>query len=556
MTKTQAVHKLQSFWRSKWSKTPKQNTQRLDPNQIQWIPKSFMIRNGQYVEPQSNWNPVVKGLAISTPAELEPYVSKGKLLTSEVNSALTCEPVVANAQIQVQQIEITVKDIHGNHALIQAWLTNFGQTPVIVAPTKNAEISVDELTTLSFTVHQIHVDPAWWKELQQHPAKFLLKEAFAGADQPKFPRIWSRRWTLGNRVAEPQLADAFSLLGSVVSKEVQSILKISGTQRPPIFISVMANRDDESKPKWGGHRVVWAGKEIEQAFLSLSSVPKHCGLVFKHPSFGIRIPEEDFQEAYKAIKNEEPPSSVKCVHRYVLANVPPSVDTVKLEQWSQTVGWPLRVLKRMSNGRYMVGVEKHPTEHQFAINSVPILHSMVKESPKDVKSILAGKLVMQSDASEVKSADFMQNPHQDPWKLGANEPNQRPTATTKTGWENYRGISQPYGPARGSMNQATIPDEIVKAQSERMTSLESDIAAIKCQMESTQQANENKFTKIQSDIQGLHTTLRTSLDAALQEQSSQLIKTFEALMKSSPRAEGGKKDAAGERSRSPPARGP
>eukprot|EP00438_Fugacium_kawagutii_P016382 Skav210364 [mRNA] locus=scaffold1357:140958:142502:- [translate_table: standard] len=508
-----------------------------------------MVRNGQYVDPQVSWSPMTKGLALSTPQELEPYLLKGKLLSTETNTALTCEKVVAKDPIKVQQVEVMVKDAHGNHALIQSWLTSFGPTPVILAPSKNAEVEVESQTTLSFTVHQAHVDEQWWKELLNHPAKFMIQQTFASAEVPRFSRIWSRRWMLGNRSVEPQMADTFSMLGSVLSTKSDEILKLSGTQKPPIFVSPLPNRQDDANSKWGGLRIVWIGREIETALLSMSTTKNHKGLVFKQPSFGIRVSEEDFPEVYKEIKHEAAPAVVPCNHRYMLDHVPLTIDAQKLESWSRTMEWPLRVLKRFNNGRFIVGAESHPVATQFAINSVPILHSLMKEVPQDSKPIIAGKLIMQQASGEDNNA-VSSTLIEDPWfqkKLPAN----KSAPSTSQVWENYEPTQQAYGPYRGPTASSLPSDEAFKSQADRMTSIEADLASIKSHFDATQQANEGRFSRLQSDIQQMNVSLRTSLETALSEQSSQLIRTFEQLMKTSPRSNPNKPENTEARSRSP-----
>eukprot|EP00438_Fugacium_kawagutii_P030479 Skav220667 [mRNA] locus=scaffold1914:52437:57580:+ [translate_table: standard] len=517
MTKSQAVSKLQSFWRSKWSKQSTRLPTKVDPNQIQWIAKTFMVRNGQYVDPQNSWSPMTRGLAISTPSELEPYLAKGKLLSSEVNTALTCEKVSAVDPIQVQQVEIMVRDAHGNHALIQAWLTSFGPTPVIVAPKKNADVEVDSLSTLSFTVHQCHVDEFWWKDLLMHPARFLLQQTFKDEEIPKFAKIWSRRWMLGGRNSESQLADSFSLLGSVNADAVDAILAKSGTQRPPIFISPLPNKNAEDNQKWNGMRVVWMGREIEGALLAIGPIKDHCGLVFKPPSYGIRVPEGRFQEIYREIKQEDPPSVVKCT---------------------------------FSNGKFIVGAASHPAATQFAINSVPIIHSWIKEIPKETKPILAGKLVMQHETgSESKGTDTLQS--QDPWGSASLPQPNKSQFSGQASWAQYRPVTTSYGPYRGppTVSTTTAADESMKGQSDRINSIEADLASIKSHMEATQQSNENRFNRLQNDMQTMQTSMRSTLEAALSDQSSQLIRTFEQLMKGSPKATPRAEEGA--RSRSP-----
>eukprot|EP00438_Fugacium_kawagutii_P032300 Skav206457 [mRNA] locus=scaffold855:67147:70695:+ [translate_table: standard] len=555
LTKSQAVAKLQNFWRSKWSqKKPNPQGAPLDPKQIRWLPKSFMVRNGQYVEPKDSWGPISKGLTLATKKELEPYLAKDKILTTECNTALSCEPIQGGMNIKVDAIQVSVEDNHGNLALIQAWLTHFGQIPIIVAPTKNAEIEVEDYSTISITVFRQHVEAAWWNQLVQHPVRFVLQQLFDD-EIPKFSRIWSRRWCVGNKVSEQAIADSFSFLGSLLTASMVDALRRSGTTKPPIFVSIHTPKDDAGGPKWGGYRVIWMGKELDQTLTAMSTLAAHCGLVFKQPnSYGVRVKSDDFDVSWKELKTDAPPKHIQCKHRYSLDNVPSSVDSAKLEAWSQSVGWPMKVLRRHNTGRYIVGVADHPKENQYSINSTVILHKQLQEVKVDQRPILAGRLVMQAvNHSPADDSDFMQK--DDPWMQGRLPSESKVINTTGNGWEKYTPTTQPPANSRSSGHQnPSVNDDAIKLHASRMTAIEADIQSMKAQMVSSHKAVESRFGRLETEVSTLQTSLKASLEKALSDQSTQLIKNFEKLMKTSPRATTPKNDSGKQspaRSRSP-----
>eukprot|EP00438_Fugacium_kawagutii_P033157 Skav231186 [mRNA] locus=scaffold425:125105:130273:+ [translate_table: standard] len=554
ITKSQAVAKLQNFWRSKWSqKKPNPPAMSLDPRQIRWLPKSFMVRNGQYVEPKDSWGPISKGLTLATKKELEPYLAKDKILTTEVNTALSCEPITAGVNIKVDAVQVSVEDNHGNLALIQAWLTHFGQTPVVVAPTKNAEVAVEDFSTISITVYKQHVEDSWWNQMTQHPVRFVLQQMFAD-EIPKFSRVWSRRWCIGTKICDPTMADSFSFLGSLLTANMVDALRRSGTTKPPIFVSIHTPKGDANGPKWGGYRVIWMGKALDQTLTAMSTLDGHCGLVFKQPSsYGVRVKDDDFAEAWKEIRSDTPPTQIQCKYRYSLDNVPSSVDPTRLEEWSKSVGWPMKVLKRHNTGKYVVGVADHPKENQYSINSTTILHRLIHESKSDQRPILAGRLVMNnSGVLPNEEGDFMQR--EDPWMQGRSVMETKPQGMQATGWERYTPTSQVPTSARSGAHQSTAAsDENLKLHATRMTAIEADLQAMKTQMMTSQKAVESRFGRLETEVTTMQTSLKASLEKALNDQSAQLIKNFEQLMKSSPRTATPKHDSnkASPRSRSP-----
>lgn len=75
------------------------------------------------------------------------------------------------------------------------------------------------------------------------------------------------------------------------------------------------------------------------------------------------------------------------------------------------------------------------------------------------------------------------------------------------------------------------------------------MAAIKHQLQAQANDNDNRFTKLETDLVAVNDGLKVSLETALREQSTALIATFERLINQSPKHAG--KDDARTRSRSP-----
>lgn len=160
----------------------------------------------------------------------------------------------------------------------------------------------------------------------------------------------------------------------------------------------------------------------------------------------------------------------------------------------------------------------------MAINSKPILVSKMQEAHREGRGIVAGKLMLeQPDSGHVNDDPLQLN---DPWKKPSAAKQTVAPATATGAWDGYKGT--------GTTKNPTMPrptESILKTQSQRITTLETDLQEIKTQIAQSDRANQAQFTQLKGDITTMSNTLRSSLETALQDQSSQLIRTFESLMR-------------------------
>lgn len=87
-SKASAIKKLQQFFRrkapQKKSGNPKQAP--LDLKGLSYVPKTFMVENGPFLDPMPTWSAGQKGLAVASLSDIMPVINQGKLLVVEYNS--------------------------------------------------------------------------------------------------------------------------------------------------------------------------------------------------------------------------------------------------------------------------------------------------------------------------------------------------------------------------------------------------------------------------------------------------------------------------------------
>lgn len=429
-----------------------------------------------------------------------------------------------------------MSDEAGNRALVRICLVHFGAAKVAPTSVHGSDVMIEsqQSTVVVANVYKNLSDQDFWESLVAGPAKTIMSALRNESDELPVLQVWSRRWTRANRYADAKDADAFSLLLRVPSDDLPKWLRKSGTGQNPIFTSAKIMADDATSVDM--HRVIWTSKSIHEATASLLSIPDHAGLVHRYPnSYGVRVEAKRFATAWQELRGDEPvPSQIPVKIKFVLTGVPHGVNGPTLEKWSKSVNWPLRALKRFSDGKYLVGAEKDPPAYHMMLDRAQVLIAEHQNrNQRKPPSIILGKLQLpQHDAAATDRGvdELFLN---DPWKKAA-----PPVPVTRTATKPAELTGVP-------PSEATT--ELMAKQSTRLATVESELLQIKSQIAADQQATQQRFTQMDSTINGMADQLKQSLEEALRQQSANLVHTFETLLKKSPRAE-----ASGpNRSRSP-----
>eukprot|EP00438_Fugacium_kawagutii_P011887 Skav219168 [mRNA] locus=scaffold648:314526:317786:+ [translate_table: standard] len=531
ISKEQAIRRLQTFFRTRKQSEKSSKANSIDLCKLDFGSKAFMIQNGEFVTPSLNWAPTSRGLAIGNKEEIKKFAQQGKLLSTEANSALSLEYIDAVAPVTCTATTVSVSDGTGNQALLKVYLTHFGAKPVVKTPMTNGTVSLPRTRTISINVFKCHVDEGFWTALMKSPAKTILGTLQDASPLP-VAQIWSRRWNLGNKTTEPGLATSFSMLASVDEPDYKKWLQRSGLTATPVYIN--GKRDPGSTDHATEFRVLWIGKSNHEAAAYTGTIDDHAGLVFKPPgSYGIRIPNASFEAAWKKVKGEKEdmPSALTPTHKFILGALPTNMTGPSLEKWGSDISLNLRVLRKMGDGRFLVGTTANPPGINLSVNGVEILVQKFEDHKKPMANVVAGRL----NAPVDDPRDIG-----DPWfgqKLGGTSGPSK-AASSAAPWQSYK--------SQTSSHQQSVTMEQNNASEQRFHEIESDLKALKDQIAANQSDTSTKMKQMDNRISSISSSMQQSLRDALAEQSKSLISTFENLMKGSPRSQ--RKE---DRSRSP-----
>lgn len=514
---SQAIRKLQTFFRAKHHQQKMATQKQYDIKQLTFVPKSWMIQNGQFVDPQLNFSASSRGLSLAYIDEISDLAKKGKLLTQESNSVLTMEKPQCVDDVKTEQVIASVEDASSNRALMKFWMTHFGLRPVIRAPLKSGNVDIEGTHTLALHVHREFVGEPFWAKMIESPAKVVL--AAMRDDTMEAARVFSRRWTLKSRPADPALADAFSVLVIVENSQLDKWLSKSGMTQPPIFTQIKKQEDGSDAS--AKYRIIWLGRQLTDALSQTSSLKHHAGMILKPPmSFGARIHVDHFDEGWKALKGNDPvPVTLEVKYKYQLSNLPDNIKAQDIENWSKQMGWECRVLRRFNNGSFLVGASTSIPSLHLSLNGCSILVSDFIEAKKTSGCVIAGKL----QASAPKMYDTVQDLTEDPWHgQSLSMPHQpKPTMISNPGaWSRYQ-------PTNGS--NATSASQ--SGNESRFVAIETEVQQLKEQLKSNHAESQSRIHQLDTRMGTIQHDLQQSLREALKEQSASLISTFEALIK-------------------------
>eukprot|EP00438_Fugacium_kawagutii_P021236 Skav201652 [mRNA] locus=scaffold3160:200616:203792:+ [translate_table: standard] len=540
-SKSNAIKKLQQWFRKKaqQKQTGYPKNEPVNLRSVSFVAKTFMIENGPFIEPSGTWNASVKGFSVASTPEIAPVLQQGKLLAVEYNSVLIPESLEVSKPFTAVTHDIPIRDEHDNHALVRAVIVNMGQKPVVRVPAVNGDISLPASATLILSVYKSQVPGGWWQELIQTPVKHLLRSMFDDQSQKPILQCWSRRWQIGTKQVPPEQAEWFSVLCGIKSEAIQEWLCMSGMTNPPIYVSLKKTQGSEENQD-ASYRIVWVGKCLNAALCLTGPLTGHFGIIHKPPSFGVRVSKENFEQAWKQLRGKEDvPSMVETKTKWIIEGTPKYLTCQQLEAWAEGLKWPIRVIRRLNDGKFIIGTEtKAPGEHMSINGQTLLLKQIHEEQDKKFGMIVAGKYSRPRDKELPLGSETLVDEDMDPWK-GAKLPDKKGTSAHHNPWSSYIGVS-----ASSGMQPTREADQLVLKQAARIDEVEKELGSIKEQLTRQQHDTDRKFERLDSNISKVHTDLSVSLQQALKDQSASLVATFEQLLKRSPREDG-------HRSRSP-----
>ena len=285
--------------------------------------------------------------------------------------------------------------------------------------------------------------------------------------------------------------------------------------------------------------MIWLKCNREELEPKLLSLP-HVGYIASDRGFGVRISRTNLKAAWASLKPGiafEEPVEIKLLFK--LSALPPATTAEGLRVLATETGWDMRPLKRINASTWLIGASKPFKSDYICVEGATILIKSVQphgsRQPRGAILASTGTRPDMPPAGSTSSTDpWMKG--QDPWAKAA-----------------ARVAPPPVAPSQGPLaDKLQAQDLKIESLEKKVSDLSANLSdRLDSQHSELSKRLENQQTKQEADMltlshkvthdlhqlqQGMQQSFSESLAAALQQQSSDLLKAIKGS-RPSPREE-------------------
>ena len=536
----------------------------IDPASLTLIPGHFQDEEGDQV-PQITFDEIsaeAVGVAITSLTQGQTWMTHaGSISTGALAVLFTEEPpkdVMTKFNLTATSFPAKYQGT-GEPVLIFGAMKQLGDVLVTRHMTKCLTNSIDLVQTTVLRLHVYRDElPVDWKDLTESPVRTLsqlvpllqlCKGKGCGQDCPKshsidepldsiMLEVWSRFFgkVEGGKTA-PKDATYFSVFLRIPDSFLAAIL---GSHCNGVYFDPRADNGPDDR-----YRVIWlSARHLDEALHANKTCAASVGLVRNRHKYGLRVPADEEEQAFKPLKPDAPYIATKVQRIWQFFPLPAGLQRARVIKILESMAWiakPLQPGKSNSSGMsWLVGSATPPPRDTITCFNQEVL---ITEVTKPAQERPPAKMVASSKTQQhlrTEKPSSSSAPAIDPWQASGDDPWKSWTGTSSTAGKSK--LMEVTAQLRSTVDQRLqqhLQDNQVAAsadQEERFTKLETSIDELKAQntqftewfqhVGGQQQAAENAIKTIQytlnthqSDLQGLHEEIKTTtstMERALQ----------------------------------------
>ena len=392
--------------------------------------------------------------------------------------------------------------VTGSRHLLSCCHHNVGSTPIRATFAANAEVDLQSTVCCSFSMQKNDLpEQVSWDEIVQGPVR-AVQAAFqtAGVGKAIF-NPWGRVYQAGGKPSAPHLCDTFLFRAKVPSGQVPPLLQKSGYNH--VYV---VPRDWDDKPLQGW-RVVWLTSSRAEAVQKSLLLPSQHGLVRSKNKFGVRVPTDLFTESFKKLRPQDTvPLDVEVRELYKLGPIHIGATADGITAWAAALRWPARVLRSLGPAHWLLGASKPPPTECPCLNGAPVLLTRVPGKTQRPPVVIGRGAA--NFAPPQRSVVERQD--DDPW-------------AQEDPWSQYRARTANTPGGVTSPAPQPVPRPPDTANTARIQALEHGLATLQAQQAqaSKDRAQDKQqvcqeFQKLRGEVQGLHTTMTSQVQASFE----------------------------------------
>ena len=505
----------------------------IDPQQLELIPGSFVKSDGTAALqiPMTQVGSNRAGIAFARTQEVLPLLPEGKSLTLDGLAILTTAPVPADAQglLPAQHIRFPALFAPTQEPLlIEGSLVQLGDESIVRA-TEDSPVKVAAVETVTIKVSLFRDQwKASWDDLQSAPVKTIISAfpAFilcngircGGVCQRFHPPleceldsvvldVWARTWqNMRGQRTDAKSADVFNVMMRVPREAYKGIQSLTG--QAGLYVEP---RSDDGRSPLSSTTVLWLPHgSFEDADLKMRTTEKALSIARHGHRYGVRVPTADAASIHQKLMPDQPFQNFQVQKIYEIRPLAHGIQRNNVAALLQGWNWkakPLQATRSDAQGAgWLVGAEEEPSSVVLSTSSGDVTVTLQKEmtARRPPPGILASKKTQQHlkkqdkhqqhsslpGGSSSSSSGQQALPPADPW-------------ATYDPWSRYKGTHCDQK-KNGDVDmvphskQQEIEDSLRgELKDELHHALESSL------LESLQQKNDTRFSRLETDMQEL-----------------------------------------------------
>ena len=486
----------------------------VDASDYQLLPDYFQGDSGKPIQVITEIASTSVGVVLTCMGTVIPWLD-AKLSVKEELAAIVLDGDQHAAKMQQtwQSIHFPAQDKSGNKVVLRGLLIQFGQKPVKVSMTSHSVVK-HKVVTCHATAFASDYEGDVWQQMLQMPAKAIVARFQSDEVKANICAIWGRSFRQQGKRCPIAQADSIRIYLHMPENKLHALLKESGFSK----INVAA-QNEHGKPS-DAFTMTWTKltdrAQFEQA---VADIP-HLGYIRTPRGTGLRTEHATAEDAWKVLRPLETYTQRIAIKQvFKLLGLPPATTSESLSELATALKWKMRPLKKLDPTTWVVGAEHALPNDVVVVNDLPVLIRELpsKYAPKSALVVTTGQAKVPSNPSADTPDPWMQGA--DPWATSA-----RPAKTMTMA-------------APGNLASSEASSSAV---SQRMTSMESNFASLREELQQQVKAVETKHAqdmnvmsnRFTSELNSLKTSMQTSfsqsLQDALQLQTQEMLKAIQA----------------------------
>ena len=470
----------------------KQDLENMDMENLQLEPGFFIDSDSQPIVQTDKLYPKTTGLMIVRENQIADWLAGSNTISPDPLGAFVVGCQKANTKLPQESILVPARTATGKPLILSGSLVQFGERK-IHCKTTDAEqmIPIQESNTVvSITAWRSEFGDEQWQELLRKPMQ-AFQNAFADSNYAA-PLIttWGISFRTNAKVVDKQQAESIQLHATINADGISDALRKSGSNG---FYIIPKNSEGQPDPDW---KIIWLDCQHKQAgahadaLRMLSKVAQPFGLVRNKTSYGIRVRQSHYAEAWAILKPSIPlPASIADKEIYKISPLPYGCSPIALTQWLKHIDWEAIPVRPVGPQSWLVAsVVAPPLQFQTFNGKPTLIRQLPPRGQKPSPAIVAG-IKPDSKAGPSGAQNQLTT---DPWA---------------NAWANYK-------PTTPAMNSSVNPSKTV----------EIGVGSVQQHM----QKQDDKIQKMAeeiADLQKTHQAAKGEVDGKLSQLAEGIEKT-------------------------------